>query len=73
MCLAWIVEDHVKLHAFHTGPYISMDMEFVITNREKSQLCSQVLFIQPQVQHGTKKHVSADAAENIKVERLHAC
>ncbi len=62
---------HLELRPFDLAAFGARGVQMVALQAQLRQLAPQVVQSHPQVQHRADKHVAADAAENIQVNRFH--
>jgi len=62
---------HVKLNTFNARLRRASGMQVIAVKIQFAQLRFQMTEIKPQIDRRPKKHVTADAAENIKIQDIH--
>ena len=62
---------NIELRSSDSALFTAADVDVVSFERKFSQLLLDPVQINAEVDHGADEHVAADAAEDIKVERLH--
>jgi hypothetical protein len=62
---------HIKFRPRNGSPLLARDMQVVTIEAQLFQFVFEGVRIDPQVQHGADKHVTADATEDVQVKSFH--
>src|SRR5262245_27187465 len=66
------IEVYIKFHSFDSHAGVTHGLKVVTSESQLFQFTIELGEIDAEIQYGTEKHVSADSAEEIEVERLHS-
>src|SRR5439155_1803002 len=66
-----LLQMDIKLHSLNVRFFLSSRVQMIALQLQLAQFSLQLLEIDSQIQHCPDEHVSAYAAENIQVNRLH--
>src|SRR6266540_4245228 len=72
MLVVLILQVDVKLYSFDAGLLPTRGAKMIAVDFQTLESVFELSKINPEVEQGPEKHVAADAAENIEVERFHS-